>query len=877
MNRKSKKRLLAVVSAIIISFVMGLSPYASCHVKAVDVMTADEITKDMGVGWNLGNSLESTGASVWQPTDITIYEQNWGNPVVTQELITAVKNKGFHSIRIPVTWYEHISKDGNYSIDSAWMARVKEVVNYAYEQGMYVILNVHHEDWINRSDFTTSYNVMSTELKAVWEQIATEFADYDQHLIFEGMNEPRVVGNEFISEWSGNAECYEIINKLNKDFVDTVRAVPSDYQNTRLLMIPCYAASSYSNVYSSLTVPKATNSIDSDNDGDDDYIAVSLHAYSPYDFAMGDSTTSYTYDHSTFSDTYKRELDTIFNDIRATFTDKDIPVVIGEFSASDYDNVNARTDWAAYFMTSAKQMGIPCLLWDNNISLANAEGDANFNYSEVHGYINRDDPNLCWYINSEPVVNKLISVSNDSSIVWDSKSHYPLYTHTDYGSGTDITISDYYINDAIDLLNENTEIAIQYIDSKPKLALMNSEWKGWTEVSPYDLNLTDKIAYFSYESIQNAWDSSTNGSLANIKVIDSNSASLTVSSVKVLSAENVEPSAPEESICQHIYTEIRNAVEATCTEEGYTGDTYCKDCGAIRATGNTIPASEHSFDEGVETIAPTETEEGVKTFTCTVCGATKTEAIEATGSSQGGDQDTRDQGGSQDTGDQGGSQDGGDQGESQDGGDQGGNQDGENQPEVPQLGITYADDKNQAEYKVTKAGQTGGTVEYTTPVNKNVSKVTIPATVTISGITYKVIGISGNAFKNNKKITTVKMGIGIKTIGVGAFYGCTKLKTVIVGTNVTVIGDKAFYKCTALTNIIIPSKVSKIGKQAFYGCKKLKSISIKTTKLTSKKVGSNAFKGIHKKAVIKVPKNKLKSYKFMLKKKGIGKSVKVVK
>ena len=196
----------------------------------------------------------------------------------------------------------------------------------------------------------------------------------------------------------------------------------------------------------------------------------------------------------------------------------------------------------------------------------------------------------------------------------------------------------------------------------------------------------------------------------------------------------------------------------------------------------------------------------MKTYTCTVCGATKTEEVPAKGTSQGGNQDT----GNQDDKDQdAGNQDGEDQ-------------DNENQPEAPQLGKTYSDDKNQAEYKVTKAGETGGTVEYTRPVNKNISKVTIPPTVTISGITYKITGISKSAFKNNTKLTTVKMGTSIKTVGAGAFYGCTKLKTVTVGTNVTAIGDKAFYKCTALTKIIIPSKVSKIGKQAFYGCKKLK-------------------------------------------------------
>lgn len=550
MYNKSKVVSFMVALAMTIPCANGLIFNTSYDVDATnDIMSVDEITKNMGLGWNLGNSLESNGITTdvyFSTVDISIddYEQFWGNPKVTEDLITAVKNKGFNTIRIPVTWYEHITYDnGNYTIDSAWMDRVQEVVNYAYNQGMYVILNVHHEDWINRSDFTSSYDAMSTELKQVWFQIATHFANYDQHLIFEGMNEPRAVGSSDIPEWTGNSACYDIINKLNNDFVTTVRSVSSTYQSTRLLMIPSYAASSYSSVYSSLTIPKVANSIDSDNDGDDDYVAVSLHAYSPYDFAMGDSTSNYTYDHSTFSDTYKSELDNIFNDIRTTFTNNDIPVVIGEFSASDYNNTEARQDWATYYMTIAKEMGIPCVLWDNNISLANSNMDENFNYSEVHGYINRDDSNLSWYSNGELVVNSLLSIINDSSVVWDSKSTYPMNAHADYNSGISVTITqnngEFFMSDALNSLNENTEIAIQYTDTIPNIALMNSSWNGFTKVSPYDFDTTNKIAYFSYESIQKAWDSTTFGNIAYIKIIDSNYNNLSVSSVKVLSTENV--------------------------------------------------------------------------------------------------------------------------------------------------------------------------------------------------------------------------------------------------------------------------------------------------------------------------------------------------
>lgn len=162
--------------------------------------------------------------------------------------------------------------------------------------------------------------------------------------------------------------------------------------------------------------------------------------------------------------------------------------------------------------------------------------------------------------------------------------------------------------------------------------------------------------------------------------------------------------------------------------------------------------------------------------------------------------------------------------------------------------------------------------------NKKVkSSMVIPDTIKVDGKTYAITAIGKNAFKNNTKLTKIKLGSKVKTIEASAFYGCKKLKSVTLGKNVTKIGDKAFYKCNALTKITIGSKVSKIGKQAFYNCSKLKSITIKTTKLTGSKIGSNAFKGIYSKAVIKVPKNKLKAYRTLLKKKGIGKKVTVRK
>lgn len=490
------RRRLGKIWSIVLSLVLLLSSWSAVpwEASAEGDMTAFDIVGSMGLGWNIGNSLDSTGTS---PS----HERSWGNPTVTQELIDAVKAKGFNTIRIPTTWYTEVTTttDENggtvYTINEDWLARVKEIVDYAYSSGMFVILNLHHESWINRADFATAYDAMSEQLTQMWTQIATYFKDYDQHLIFEGMNEPRETGTSL--EWTGYDACYEVVNQLNADFVRTVRSVESPYQNTRLLMVPAYAASSSASVYSALEVPQ------------DDYVAVSIHAYSPYNFAMGDG------DHTTFSTSYQGELDSIFSDIRYHFTDRDIPVVLGEFSASNYDNTEARCAWATYYLTWTKQLGIPCVLWDNNAYTGNG--------SESHGYLNRS--NLTWYENSEPVVDAMLAVLNDDSVVWGSSRHLPTYQHSDINGSDAIVIYENESGFALDAddanggncvpgqnltteqLNENREIAIRYDGSvAPVLALTDADWGNWTEFSAYDIDEENGIAYYSYEDITKTWE-----------------------------------------------------------------------------------------------------------------------------------------------------------------------------------------------------------------------------------------------------------------------------------------------------------------------------------------------------------------------------------
>lgn len=269
---------------------------------------------------------------------------------------------------------------------------------------------------------------------------------------------------------------------------------------------------------------------------------------------------------------------------------------------------------------------------------------------------------------------------------------------------------------------------------------------------------------------------------------------------------------------------VGTTVKATAVYNGADKGNYVAESVEVSITRQ---ACTHTWDAGVVTKEATPTEKGEKTYTCTVCKETKTEEIPALGALAAGTTDTSDDG--------------------------------------------------TATYKVTTSDLTKGTVAYVAPTNKNATTVSVPVTVTIDGVTYRVTSIADNAFANNKKLTKVTIGSNITTIGKKAFYKCTKLKTVKIGGKVTTISEKAFYKCTSLTKITIPSKVKKIGQEAFFGCKNLKSITIQTTKLTSKNVGSKAFRGIYAKATIKVPKSKLTSYKKILKAKGVSSKAKIKK
>ena len=249
--------------------------------RALTGCSAFEITSQMVVGWNLGNSLDSTGGNINYFSAPAKAVTAWGNVEPTQEVFEAVKAAGFNTVRIPTTWYQHIKYDSStdrYMISEEWMDYVKKTVDYAYELELFVILNVHHENWVNAAEFTDeSYQKASKMLSDIWTQVAETFAYYDQHLIFEGMNEPSQTGLGGSIEWGGGEkETWKYVNDLNRIFVDTIRNQGSNANKERLLMLPGYGASSNIATVKSIEVPE--------NGGN---IALSVHAYYPYFFCYG--------------------------------------------------------------------------------------------------------------------------------------------------------------------------------------------------------------------------------------------------------------------------------------------------------------------------------------------------------------------------------------------------------------------------------------------------------------------------------------------------------------------------------------------------------------------------------------------------------------
>ncbi|MDE6763925.1 MAG: glycoside hydrolase family 5 protein [Oscillospiraceae bacterium] len=316
-------------------------------------ITSMELVKDMGLGWNLGNTLDVCQADRDGDGKVNehveegekVDETLWGNPKATKELFTALKEDGIKSVRIPVTWRDHMDADGN--VDRDWLDRVHEVVDYAYSQDMYVLLNVHHDGggdpqfgaWIIEGAKNDKENTLK-KYRNLWSQIAEEFKDYGDKLVFESMNE---VGFDGISE---NA-AYDLLNEFNQEFVTLIRGSGGNNE-TRHLLIAGYWTDIQKTCDGRFKMP----------DDPAERCIVSVHYYTPWEFC----TTNI---HNTWgTDAEVKQMENLYGMMKTNFVDKGIPVIIGEYAASGNDKASC-VFFIEKMVKLCSDYGMAPFYWDN--------------------------------------------------------------------------------------------------------------------------------------------------------------------------------------------------------------------------------------------------------------------------------------------------------------------------------------------------------------------------------------------------------------------------------------------------------------------------------------------------------------------------------
>ena len=335
------------------------------------IENATDAVKNMGLGWNLGNALDAnsqqyhdpTQANYWGQQDVTS-ESCWGQFPTKAELLTMMKDAGFGAIRVPVTWYNHMDIDGN--VDEAWMNRVHDVVDYVISQGLYCIINVHHDTGADSQNWASwlkadasVYTAQKARYEKLWQQIANEFRNYDQHLLFEAYNE--MLDAQSSWNFAQSNTSYDAINNYAQSFVNVVRATGGNNAQ-RNLIINDYGASSGSGTWSTkLQDPLKQMKIP---DGESNHIIFEVHNYP--------SLIDNDKQNRSISD-IQTEIDAWITNLKTHLVNKGAPVIIGEWGTSNVDAGEGKTDYDVrkdlmfqfvdYLIKAMKQNDIATFYW----------------------------------------------------------------------------------------------------------------------------------------------------------------------------------------------------------------------------------------------------------------------------------------------------------------------------------------------------------------------------------------------------------------------------------------------------------------------------------------------------------------------------------
>ncbi|NLP56897.1 cellulase family glycosylhydrolase [Lutibacter sp. B1] len=326
-------------------------PYIEDDPSNMSAMTSLEIVENMGIGFNIGNSLDAIGG-----------ETAWGNPVISQELIDAIKNAGFNAVRIPIAW-SRFSDANNYTIDANWMERVETVVNYVLDNDMYAIINIHWDGgWMQPTYDQQDY--VNDRLDKMWQQIAINFRDYDYHLLFAGTNEVMVEGDY----GTPTEEYYTVQNSFNQTFVNTVRAT-GGRNAYRFLVFQTF----------NTNIDYGVNFAIIPEDTVENRLMAEAHYYDPYNFTLNEGSDTIWQWGSNATDSNAVETwanedyaDAQFEKMKTTFVDQNIGVILGEYGVIARTNIDGheafRENYLKYITQSAINHKMAPFYWDNGVT-----------------------------------------------------------------------------------------------------------------------------------------------------------------------------------------------------------------------------------------------------------------------------------------------------------------------------------------------------------------------------------------------------------------------------------------------------------------------------------------------------------------------------
>jgi endoglucanase len=339
----AKKSYLSVF--VVVALLMALCSSVGSAAASPKESKMQSYVDAMQPGWNLGNTFDSFNTSTPNNGD----ETSWGNPIVTKAFLKEIKKQGFKSIRIPITWDGRMGGAPDYTINPDWMDRVQQVVDWSLEEGLYVMINIHHDSWMWASKMPTNHDAVLAQYNAIWTQVADRFKNHSDKLMFESINEPFFENVDVTTQ-------HAFLDELNSSFVHIVRA-SGGKNDVRPLVLPTLNTNHSQEHVDSLSSTIA--------DLNDPNLIVTVHFYGFWPFSV--NIAGYP---KLEADTIK-DIDTLIDNVTTSFVSKGIPVVIGEFGLLGWDASEGVPEhgemlkFIEYFTSKAVENKLALMLWDN--------------------------------------------------------------------------------------------------------------------------------------------------------------------------------------------------------------------------------------------------------------------------------------------------------------------------------------------------------------------------------------------------------------------------------------------------------------------------------------------------------------------------------